>query len=217
MRIPHRSFVHARALVPVGVVLLAGFAATACNGAASAQAPGWPSGAAGVNGQTGAPGPFAQQTTSASTAPVVVNCGPGQQALIRPAAVAGLAVSQVDCVGVEGGAPAATSQPVSYQPDAHAPRTGRVAHTAEDIESVSVVEPPVYQRPAAYRTAEYTPASERVERHGRSWKKSAVIIGSSAGVGAGLGAAIGGKKGALIGAAVGGGSAAIWDQATRRR
>jgi hypothetical protein len=35
-------------------------------------------------------------------------------------------------------------------------------------------------------------------------KKSAVIIGSSAGIGAGVGAAIHGKKGALIGAALGG-------------
>jgi hypothetical protein len=31
-----------------------------------------------------------------------------------------------------------------------------------------------------------------------------------------VGAAVGGKKGALIGAAIGGGSATIWDQATRR-
>jgi hypothetical protein len=50
----------------------------------------------------------------------------------------------------------------------------------------------------------------------RSVKKSAVIIGSSAGVGAGVGAAMGGKKGALIGAAIGGGGAAVWDQITRR-
>jgi hypothetical protein len=48
-------------------------------------------------------------------------------------------------------------------------------------------------------------------------KKSAIIIGSSAGVGAGVGAAVGGKKGALIGAAIGGGGAAVWDQVTRRR
>jgi hypothetical protein len=48
-------------------------------------------------------------------------------------------------------------------------------------------------------------------------KKSAIIIGSSAGVGAGVGAAVGGKKGALIGAAIGGGGAAIWDQITRRK
>ena len=54
-------------------------------------------------------------------------------------------------------------------------------------------------------------------RKTRSVKKSAIIIGSSAGVGAGVGAAVGGKKGALIGAAIGGGSAAIWDQVTRRK
>jgi len=53
-------------------------------------------------------------------------------------------------------------------------------------------------------------------RKKRSVKKSAIIIGSSAGVGAGVGAAVGGKKGALIGAAIGGGGAAIWDQITRR-
>jgi hypothetical protein len=48
-------------------------------------------------------------------------------------------------------------------------------------------------------------------------KKSAIIIGSSSGVGAGVGAAVGGKKGALIGAAIGGGGAALWDQITRRK
>ena len=47
-------------------------------------------------------------------------------------------------------------------------------------------------------------------------KKSAIIIGSSAGAGAGIGAAVGGKKGALIGAVIGGGGAALWDQITRR-
>ena len=53
-------------------------------------------------------------------------------------------------------------------------------------------------------------------RRTRTVKKSAIIIGSSAGAGAGVGAAIGGKKGALIGAAIGGGGAALWDQLTRR-
>ena len=51
----------------------------------------------------------------------------------------------------------------------------------------------------------------------RSVKKSAIIIGSSAGVGAGIGAAVGGKKGAGIGALIGGGGAALWDQITRRQ
>ena len=54
-------------------------------------------------------------------------------------------------------------------------------------------------------------------KRSRSVKKSAVIIGSSAGVGAAVGAAVKGKKGALIGAAIGGGGAAVWDQITRRK
>jgi len=60
-------------------------------------------------------------------------------------------------------------------------------------------------------------APERIEKQGRSVKKSAIIIGSSAGVGAGVGAAVGGKKGAGIGALIGGGGAALWDQITRRK
>jgi outer membrane protein OmpA-like peptidoglycan-associated protein len=54
---------------------------------------------------------------------------------------------------------------------------------------------------------------EQPVRRTRSVKKSAVIIGSSAGVGAGVGAAVGGKKGALIGAGVGavaGGSVGLY-------
>ena len=49
----------------------------------------------------------------------------------------------------------------------------------------------------------------------RTWQKSALLIGGSAGTGAGLGASIGGKKGALAGAAIGGGAAAIYDQVKR--
>ena len=71
-----------------------------------------------------------------------------------------------------------------------------------DVETLPV-ERPIYReraRPASYRTAEYSPERPVLKR-GRSWQKSAIIIGSSAGVGAGVGAAVGGKKGALIGAA----------------
>jgi len=49
----------------------------------------------------------------------------------------------------------------------------------------------------------------------RSWQKSALLIGGSAGAGAGIGGMIGGKKGALAGAALGGGAAAIYDQVKR--
>jgi len=163
----------------------------------------------------------------------VVNCGPGQQALIRPSIVNGQAVSQVDCVAVAtapvgyaqapyGAAPIqALAQPVAYPQAVGAvqPAPTYVSYPAE----APVVVAPAAARPAstarrtAYRTSgdyvEYQPARRK---SGRSWQKSAVIIGSTAGIGAGVGAATGGKKGALIGAAIGGGGAAIWDQVTRR-
>ena len=80
---------------------------------------------------------------------------------------------------------------------------------------------PVALAPAAptrtvYRAA---PAQERVvvqrERSGRSWTKTAMVIGGSAGAGAGVGGLVGGKKGALIGAALGGGAASIYEASKR--
>ena len=72
-------------------------------------------------------------------------------------------------------------------------------------------------RPVRTRQVVYDDRPVRVEKPQRSVKKSAIIIGSSAGVGAGVGAAVGGKKGALIGAVIGGGGATLWDQVTRRK
>ena len=83
---------------------------------------------------------------------------------------------------------------------------------------------PVVRRTAApqrtvYRTV--TPAasqSREVVRErpaGRSWKKTAMVIGGSTAGGAGVGGLVGGKKGALIGAALGGGAASIYE-ATKR-
>jgi hypothetical protein len=67
-----------------------------------------------------------------------------------------------------------------------------------------------------YRTA--APAQQRVvarERSGRSWQKTAMVIGGSTAGGAGLGGIIGGKKGALIGAAIGGGASSIYEASKR--
>jgi hypothetical protein len=72
-----------------------------------------------------------------------------------------------------------------------------------------VVTQPVVRRAATQRVA-----SEVQPR--RTWQKSALLIGGSAGAGAGVGALMGGKKGALAGAAIGGGAAAIFDQVKRR-
>jgi len=68
---------------------------------------------------------------------------------------------------------------------------------------------PVVRRAASTRVV------ERSVEPQRSWQKSALLIGGSAGAGAGVGALLGGKKGALAGAAIGGGTAAIYDQVKR--
>jgi hypothetical protein len=149
-------------------------------------------------------------TAAPGAVPVAVNCGPGQQALIRPSLLAGQAISQVDCVPVSGMPGAAT---VGY------PGVGGAPVAAAYYDAPRLVEAPVVYRPAA-RPVSYRPASapRAVERRsGRSWQKSAIIIGSSAGVGAGVGGAVKGKKGALLGAALGGGAATLWDQVTRKR
>ena len=147
--------------------------------------------------------------------PVVVSCEPHQRTLVRPVVINGATVSQVECVaaGVApvGGeavmAPVAPAQPVYRQ-------VSTSPGPVYELEDARVVR-------TSYPTARPTQTREVVYREPvrqtRSVKKSAIIIGSSAGVGAGVGAAVGGKKGALIGAAIGGGSAAVWDQVTRRK
>jgi hypothetical protein len=64
--------------------------------------------------------------------------------------------------------------------------------------------------------AERYATSERVARPRRSWGKSALVIGGSAGTGAGIGGMVRGRKGALIGAALGGGAASLYEGARRR-
>jgi hypothetical protein len=162
--------------------------------------------------------------TQASPAPLSVACEPNQRAIVRQVAVNGAWQSQVQCesgaatTGTAGSfgamAPVAyapTAQPVSYvQPTAFEPT--RVVRTSYPQEVVR-------RQAAPERVVSYQPARERVvvRQPKRSVKKSAIIIGSSAGVAAGIGAAVGGKKGAGIGALLGGGGAALWDQITRRK
>ena len=200
MQNPHATVVTRRstaALLGIGMLAAAGCSSGTPVSAAPSTA---------ITASAGAPG----------AAPIAVNCGPGQQALIRPSLIAGQAISQVDCVPVSG-------MPVSGMPGAAAisypgAAVGPVA-AAYYAAAPGVVEAPVVYRPAArpvaYRTAPSPRVAER--RTGRSWQKSALVIGSSAGVGAGVGGAVHGKKGALLGAAIGGGAATLWDQVTRRR
>jgi ribosomal protein S8E len=212
MRTAHRWKTAAAAAVGAAALV----ATTACSGANEAVR------AQNLNAANVAPGFSRGQ---ANTGPILVTCEPDQRTLVRQTVLNGEMVSQVECVRAN---PIANTGYVSY-PSAYGPATAMP------------VSYPAAAYPAAYPVPQATPAvltypaapapvrtvrsvrpqravyqDERRVRSGRSWKKSAVIIGSSAGIGAGVGAAIKGKKGALIGAALGGGSAAIWDQVTRR-
>src|SRR4051812_36742459 len=170
---------------------------------------------------------FASNTTGA---PVAVSCEPNQRAVVRQVAVNGALQAQVQCesafapTGTSGSYGAMT--PVAYgpassqngfQPVAYNP--GYVPVAAND--NAQYVRTPyprqVVTREVAPQRVSYQRAPERVVQPKRSIKKSAVIIGSSAGAGAGIGAIVGGKKGAGIGALIGGGGAALWDQITRRK
>lgn len=170
------------------------------------------------------------QAFGATAAPMSVACEPNQRAIVRQLPVNGVMQSQVQCESVApgfaatgtsgsfGGAPVYGPGQVAYQPGFQ-----QVAYTAPALEPTRIVRTvypqEVVTRQVPRRVTSYQPARERVvvRQPTRSVKKSAVIIGSSAGVGAGIGAAVGGKKGAGIGALIGGGGAAIWDQITRRK
>jgi hypothetical protein len=161
-------------------------------------------------------------TASAVGVPVVVSCEPHQRPLVRSVLMNGATVSQVECITSDAlAAPALPLTAQTLAPVAAVPRHVRASSAPVyadqdlgDARVVSAPRPATEARPVRARQVVYE--DERPVRQTRSVKKSAIIIGSSAGVGAGVGAAVGGKKGALIGAAIGGGGAAVWDQITRR-
>jgi hypothetical protein len=163
---------------------------------------------------------------AAAAQPVVVGCEPNQRTLVRPSVVNGVAVSQVECVSTSEIAVATQSLaaqpsvvPVSYTSASPAALTRQADLGDTRIIPASAPYPTqtTAARPVRTRQVVYDDRPVRVEKPQRSVKKSAIIIGSSAGVGAGVGAAVGGKKGALIGAVIGGGGATLWDQVTRRK
>ncbi len=158
---------------------------------------------------------------SAQTAPLTLACEPNQRAIVRQVTVNGVAQPQLECSSALAPAAAAVGYgamvPVSYAPS---PGYGYAPAPAADTQFVrTAYQPAVITQPVAAPRAVSRPAARHVAVAApkRSVARSAVIIGSSAGVGAGVGALVGGKKGAGIGALVGGGGAALWDQLTRRR
>ncbi|MEO6214247.1 MAG: hypothetical protein ABIP65_11525 [Vicinamibacterales bacterium] len=177
----------------------------------------------GCGGTQGTSGLRGQELAGGQTAsPVVVSCEPHQRALVRPTVVNGAAVSQVECITAD---PQGVSARAAYAPSEYA--TGMASAQPAALRYVAPRPQYVYRDlddARIVRTSRNTPVVRTRQvvydepvRRSRSKKKSAIIIGSSAGVGAGVGAAVGGKKGALIGAVIGGGGAAIWDQVTRRK
>jgi hypothetical protein len=109
-----------------------------------------------------------------------------------------------------GWSPYATTAPAAVAPYGYAayPQGGYLpAAQPQYVTERVVTERPVVRRVATTQRSEVKPR--------RTWQKSALLIGGSAGAGAGLGALVGGKKGALAGAAIGGGAAAIFDQVKR--
>ena len=161
---------------------------------------------------TSAPAQAMTTTASQTGLPIVVSCEPSQRTIVRPTIVNGTAMSQVECVAGEGQTPAAApaqsfSRPLAATPLARTSGYREVADTEVVPVATRTSAAPVRARQVVYEQP----------RPRRTVKKSAVIIGSSAGVGAGVGAAVGGKKGALLGAVIGGGGATLWDQLTRRK
>jgi len=136
-----------------------------------------------------------------------MQCQPYEEAVLRRAFVNGREVTDVTCITRMNSTPYAPQAAYGYaQPAAYAQ---------------PVYRDPIVTRPAA-RTVAAAPARQRVvtreddrRESGRSWGKTAMIIGGSSGAGAGIGGLIGGKKGALIGAAVGGGAATIYESTKR--
>ena len=209
-----------KAMIATGVGVLALGGLLVANSGRSASA------------QSSLAGPaFVNQADGSRT--TLVNCGEGRQALVFTDPRTGQ--SQVQCVGAEtqfntGATSNLTSaMPVSQFVPAIVP--------AQPAPQQVVYRDPVV--PAARSTARrssaprartasnstYSQAEPSYSRgsavepaqQGRSWKKSAIIIGGSTAAGAGVGAVLDGKDGAKKGAVVGLLGGTIYDIATRNK
>jgi hypothetical protein len=147
--------------------------------------------------------------TVANTAPLnngaSLQCQPHEEAVLRRALVAGREVTDVTCITRTGSA----FVPQPYAPfDAQGRGYGQPLYR-DDTAPRPVVRTRTVTQPARERVV------SRETTSGRSWGKTAMIIGGSSGAGAGIGGLIGGKKGALIGAAIGGGAATVYESTKR--
>jgi hypothetical protein len=151
--------------------------------------------------------------TTPTASAVAMNCEPGQQAMVRQAMVGREMQVTINCVS-------GAAQQAAFVDEYGRPvqAVGAAAYPvayAQPAALVRPVAPSVYAAPAPVRTAAPRAAVAR-SNGGRSWQKTALVIGGSTGAGAGIGGIVGGKKGALIGAAIGGGGASIYEAIKRR-
>ena len=161
-----------------------------------------------------------------TTGATVVDCGEGRQAFVHTSTSG---PARVECVPVA--APQAMTVGLPYGPYAN-----QLQPTQAPVQQVPTIveERVVYrERPVAARTtsarrtsrassspAVYTqsaPVYREDVKQGRSWKKSALIIGGATAGGAGVGAVLGGKSGAKKGAVVGLVGGTVYDIATRNK
>jgi hypothetical protein len=149
----------------------------------------------------------------------VVDCGEGRQALVHPAASG---ASRVECVPMAVAQPQAIGGAFATQ---FVPAGAQFAPAAPVVqERVVYRDRPVTRtasRSAATRatttSSQPAPVYRESQPQGRSWKKSAVIIGGATAGGAGVGAVLGGKSGAKKGAVVGLVGGTVYDIATRNK
>ena len=118
-----------------------------------------------------------------------LRCEPGQRAVIRQ--VAGAAAGE--CID---------DTSFGYAPQAS---RASVAYPVNEVRTIRQAQPVRTSQSTRRRTA------ARVERSGRDWGKTAMVIGGTGAAGAGIGALFGGKKGALIGAALAGGAGTLFE------
>jgi hypothetical protein len=87
---------------------------------------------------------------------------------------------------------------------------------AQLVDSPAVTPVPVRSPARSSAVSPVSRARQADGSSGRTWKKTALVIGGSTAAGAGIGGLIGGKKGALIGSAIGGGGSTIYEAMKRR-
>ena len=131
----------------------------------------------------------------------LVSCEPSQQVVVRHVVVNNELQVSTQCVG--------------------ATRTMSSDYVSDEARPVYVAARPMtaprtVASAAPVRRVATTARQEEPAEPKRSWQKTAMVIGGSAGAGAGVGAIAGGKKGALIGAAIGGGAASIFEAIKRK-